>query len=186
MADYKEIIRRFEPEMEKTMSFLSGEMQKIRTSRVSPALVEDVEVECFGKTFPLKQLAAISASEARVIIIQPWDRSYIEYIEKAILQSGISGSPIVDQDVIRLSFPPLSEDLRKDLVRKTMQIAELARQTIRKWRQEAWDEVQTKFQAGEVREDDKYKAKDELQKLIDKYNEKIEDIVQKKNKELME
>jgi len=92
----------------------------------------------------------------------------------------------VDKDLIRISFPPLSEEYRKDMLRLLSQKKEDARQTIRHWRQEAWDEIQDKFQEGEISEDDRYRGKDKLQELIDEYNKKIEELVEKKKKEIME
>ncbi len=184
--NYEEIIKKIEPEMEKSFNFLEKELQKIHSSRVSPSLVEDLEIECFGQKLPLKQLAALSIGEARQIIIQPWDKSYLEGIEKALLRAGISGSAITDKDLIRLSFPPLTEDYRKELIKKIQALAELSRQTIRKWREKAWTEIQEKFQQSEIREDDKFKAKNKLQELIDKYNKKIEQTGERKKREILE
>src|SRR4030043_717750 len=107
---YKEIIQKIKPELEKTVSFLEGELAKIRTGRATPALVEDVVCDCFGQKFPLKQLAAISTPEARQILIQPWDKSYIEGIVSALEKTGIGANPIVDKDVVRINLPPLNED----------------------------------------------------------------------------
>ncbi len=187
MNEYKEIIKKVISEMDKSFAFLEVELQKIRTSRVSPSLIENIEVDCFGQKFPLKQLAAISlGAEARQLIIQPWDKSYFESIEKALFRSGSSGSPAVDKDVIRVSFPSLSEDYRKDLLKKIQDLAEAVRQTIRKWREEAWDEIQDKTREGQIREDDKFRGKDELQDLIDEYNKKIEERIERKKREIME
>ncbi len=182
--DYKEIIKKIEPELEKAVDFFEKELLKIRTGKVSPSLFEDIIVECFGQKFPLKQLSAISAPGPREIVIQPWDKSYIEPIEKALLKSSISVNPIVDKDVIRISLPPLSEEYRKELARLVSEKQEEARRTIRRWREEAWKEIQEGFRKGEIREDDKFRAKDELQELIDKYNEKIEKMGERKKEEL--
>jgi len=186
MNNYKEIINKIRPELDKVIAFLDRELQKIRTGRASPSLVEDIVVECFGQKFPLKQLSAISVPEPKQILIQPWDKSYIEGIIKALEQTGIGANPIVDKDAIRISLPPLSEDYRKDLLRLISEKEEQARQTIRRWREEAWDEIQERFREGKIREDDKFRAKDELQELVDEYNEKIEKIGEKKRKEISE
>lgn len=183
---YKEIIEKIKPEFEKVINFLEGELTKIRTGRASPSLVENTIVECFGQKFPLKQLAAISSQGPKQIIIQPWDKSYIEPIEKALSKSSLGTSPIVDKDLIRISLPPLSDEYRKDLLRIISEKQEEARKTIRRWREKAWDEIQEKFKEGEIREDDKFRAKDELQELVDKYNEKIEEMVDRKKKEIMD
>jgi len=184
--DYKEIINKIRPEFDKVVSFLEREMAKIRTGRASPSLVEDIIVECFGQKFPLKQLAAISSPGPRQIIIQPWDKSYIEPIEKALSQSSLGTSPVVDKDLIRLSLPPLSEEYRKNLLRILSEKQEEAKKTVRRWREEAWDEIQEKFKEKEIREDDKFRAKDELQKLVDEYHKKIEEMGERKKKEITE
>lgn len=184
--EYEEIINRIKPELDKVIAFLDKELSKLRTGRASPALVEDVVIDCFGKKFPLKQLAAISIPESRQILIQPWDRSYIEGIVLALSKTGTGANPIVDKDAVRVNLPLLTEDYRKDLLRLVSEKQEEARTTIRRWREEAWNEIQAGFREGKIREDDKFRAKDELQDLLDDYNEKIEDIGEKKKKDLSE
>ncbi|OGZ18805.1 MAG: ribosome recycling factor [Candidatus Nealsonbacteria bacterium RBG_13_42_11] len=183
---HKEIIQKIKPELDKVVSFYDKELAKIRTSRATPSLVEDVVVDCFNQKFPLKQLAAISTPGARQILIQPWDKSYLEGIVAALGKTGVGASPIVDKDVIRINLPPLTEEYRKDLVKVISEKEEQAKRTVRKWREEAWSEIQVKEREGEIREDDKFRAKDELQKLIDEYNEKIENLGEKKRKEIAE
>ena len=183
---HKEILNRIKPEMDKVVNFLDRELAKFRTGRASPSLVEDVVVECFGQKFPLKQLSAISIPETRQILIQPWDRSYIEGIVKALSETGTGANPVVDKEAVRINLPPLSEDYRKSLLHLVSEKQEEARRTIRKWREEAWDEIQERFREGKIREDDKFRAKDELQELVDGYNEKIEKMGEKKEKEIME
>ncbi|MDO8435781.1 MAG: ribosome recycling factor [bacterium] len=182
---YQEITDKTKPEMDKVIAFLDREMGKIRTGRASPSLVEDVVVDCFGQKFPLKQLAAISTPEVKQILIQPWDKSYIEGIVRALEKTGVGANPIVDKDTIRISLPPLSEEYRKNLVHLISEKQEEARKTIRHWREEAWAEIQEKTKSGEIREDDKFRAKDKLQELIDEYNEKIEKSGEKKKKEVL-
>lgn len=184
--EHKEIIEKIKPEMDKTISFLKRELAKIRTGRASVSLVEDIIVDCFGQKFPLKQLAAISSPEPKQIVIQPWDKSYIESIEKAVSQSSLGTSPIVDKDILRINLPPLSDDYRKTLARVLSEKQEEARKTIRHWRGEAWEEIQEKTKQGEIREDDKFRAKDELQKLVDEHNKKIEEMGERKKKEILE
>lgn len=186
MTNYKEIVEKIKPELDKVINFLERELAKIRTSRPSPSLIEDIKVECFGQKFPLKQLGAISVPEARQILIQPWDESYIEPIVKAISSLRLNLNPIVDQKSIRISFPPLSDEYRKDLLQILSQKREQARKTIRHWRQVIWDEIQEKFQEKEISEDDKYRGKDKLQEIVDEYNEKVEELIEKKKKEIME
>ena len=182
---YKEIIDKIRPELNKTISFLERELAKIRTGRATPSLVEDIVCECFGQKFPLKQLAAISIPEPKQILIQPWDKSYIEGIVRALEKTGIGANPIVDKEVIRINLPPLTEEYRKELLRLLFQKQEEARKTIRRWREEAWDEIQEGYREGKIREDDKFLGKDELQELIDEYNQKIENLGEKKKKEII-
>lgn len=186
MINYKEIIQKVKPELEKVIFFLESELVKIRTGRASPSLVENIVVDCFGEKFPLKQLAAISSPEPKQVVIQPWDKSYIEPIGKALSNSSVGAAPIVDKDLIRISLPPLSEEYRKNLLRVLSEKQEGARKTIRRWREEAWEEIQEKSKKGEIREDDKFKAKDELQELVEGYNKKIEEAGDKKKKEITE
>jgi len=184
--DYKSVVNKIKPEADKTIAFLERELAKIRTSQVSPALVEDIMVECFGSELPLKQLAAITSGGARQLTVQPWDRSYLEAIEKALARSNLGGGVSVSGDVVRLSLPPLSEEYRKDLLKILSDKMEECRRTLRRWREEVWKELQDRARAGEIREDDKFRAKDELQKLLDEYGEKIEGIGERKKKEIME
>jgi ribosome recycling factor len=184
IVNYKDIINKIRPELDKVIGFLEREVAKIRTGRASPSLVEDIVCECFGQKFPLKQLAAISIPEPKQILLQPWDKSYIEGIVSALEKSGISSNPVVDKDLIRINLPPLSEEYRKNLIRFLSEKKEEAKRTIRRWREEAWDEIQEKFREGKIREDDKFRAKDELQDLIDEYNEKIEEIGERKKREI--
>jgi len=185
MEIYKVIIQNIKPEFDKVISFLEKELSKVRTSRATPSLVEDVVAECFGQKFPLKQLAAISTPEPKQILIQPWDKSYIKGIVQALEKTGIGANPIVDQEVIRINLPPLSEEYRKDLIRMISEKEEQTRKTIRKWREEVWSEIQERTKQGEIREDDKFRAKEDLQKIIDEMNKKLEAIFEKKEKEIM-
>lgn len=186
MEIYKTIIQNIKPELDKVVVFLEKELGKFRTSRATPSLVEDVVVDCFGQKFPLRQLAAISTPEAKQILIQPWDKSYIEGIVQALEKTGIGANPIVDKDIIRINLPPLSEEYRKNLIRMISEKEEQSRRTVRKWREESWSEIQEKTKKGEIREDDKFRAKDELQELVDEYNKKIEELAEKKKKEMAE
>lgn len=186
MMNYKDLVKKIEPEFQKTLSFLERELMKFRTGRANPTLVEDIVVECFGQKFPLKQLAAISSPEPRQITIQPWDKSYVEPIEKAISNSNLGISPVVDREMIRINLPALNEEYRKTLLKVLSEKQEEARKTIRHWREESWREIQSNEKEGEISEDDKFRAKDELQKLVDDFHKKIEELGERKKKEIME
>ena len=184
MSDYKEIVEKIEPELKKAISFLEEEMLKIRTSLLSPSLVEDIKVEFEGGQLSIKELAAVSLISPREMLIQPWDKSYLQPIEQAIQSSSLGIAPVVDKDSIRLPAPSLSEEYRKNLLQILAEKKENARKTVRHFREEAWKEVQEGCRKSEIREDDKFRAKDELQKLVDKYNEKISEITERKTKEI--
>lgn len=185
MATYKEFIDKVKPEFEKALAFLVGELGKVRTSRATPSLVEDVEVNYMGAKYSLKQLASISTSDANQIVIQPWDPSYIEAIQVAIASSGLGMSSAVDKTVIRLSLPLLTEEYRHSLVKLLNEKAEQTRQTMRRWREDAWNKIQTAQKDKLISEDDKFRGKDALQKLIDEYAEKIKALIEKKERELL-
>ncbi len=180
----KPYIDNVKPEFEKAFKFLEGEMAKVRTSRATPALIEDVEVDAFGQKFSLKQLASISAPQTNQLVIQPWDTSYIQPIEQAILKAGLGMSAAVDKDLIRLSLPTLTEEYRNSLVKVLSQKAEETHQTMRHLREDAWSKIQVAQKAKTLTEDDKFKGKEELQKLIDGYQKKIKELIDKKTQEL--
>jgi len=182
---YKDFIEKAKPEFEKSFKFLEGEMAKIRTSRASPALVEDIEVNAFGSKFALKQLGSISTPQTNQILIQPWDASYIEPIEKAISQSGLGMSAVVDKNMIRLSLPLLTEEYRHQLSKTLNEKAEQTKQTMRRAREDCWNKIQAAQKAKEISEDDKFRGKDELQKVVDEYNEKIKNLLEKKKQEIV-
>lgn len=184
--EYKEVISGVRPEMDKIVAFFEGELAKIRTGRANPSLVEDVVVDVFGQKFPLKQLAAISVPEPKQISIQPWDKSYVEGIVSALQKTGIGSNPVVDREAIRINLPPMTDEYRKDLFRIISGKQEEARQSIRRWREQAWEEIQEQAKSGKIREDDKFRAKEDLQKLVEEHNKKIEDSGEKKKKEIME
>jgi ribosome recycling factor len=163
---------------------LEAEMAKIRTSRASPALVEDIEVSAFGSKFTVKQLGSISTPANNQILIQPWDSSYIEPIQKAIEVSGLGMSAVADGSGIRLSLPLLTEEYRHQLTRTLNEKAEQSKQTIRRIREDCWNRIQDAQKAKEITEDDKFRGKEELQKVIDEYNKKIKDLIDRKLKEI--
>lgn len=186
MNRHKEIISKIKPELDKVLNFLDRELAKIRTGRASISLVEDLMIDYYGEKTPLNQLASISVSGPRTLCIQPWDHSVLSNIERAIIESSFGINPIVEKDLIRLSFPPLSEEYRMNLLRVLNEKLEMAHSTIRRWREEAWHQIQEEFRQGKIREDDKFRAKDELQELIDEYNGKIGEIGERKKKEISE
>lgn len=182
---YQEVINRIKPGLDRTINYLKEEFSGLQVGRATPALLEDLPVECYGQTMPLKQLANIQVPEPRTIVIRPWDKSVIKDIEQAVAKSRLGLSPVVDEDAVRLKIPALSEERRKELVKIVGEKTEECRISVRRQREEAWREIQEMEQRKEIREDDKFRAKDELQKIIDGYNDKIEEISKKKEEEIM-
>jgi ribosome recycling factor len=183
---HKQIIEKIKPELEKVIDFFQGELQRVRSGKANPSLVEDVIIEAYGAKSPLKQLAAISCPEPRQILVQPWSKEYLEPVEKALAKEDLGTSPIVDGHLIRINLPSLTTEFREKLLNQLAKKTEEIHQTIRKWRDEAWKEIQEKTRAGEISEDNKFRAKDELQSLIDEYTSKVNEIKEKKIKEIKE
>ncbi len=180
----KEIIKDIKPNLEKAIEYLKGELTNLRAGRVSPSLVEDLEVECYDSKMKLKEVAMISSPDSRSLVVQPWDKNNIPLIEKAISQSSLGLSPVTEKEVIHLYFPPMSEERRKELIKVLGEKLEEARISIRHQREEVWKRVQSLEKEGKIREDDKFKGKEELQELIDEYNQKIEDLGKRKEEEI--
>ncbi len=182
---YKEIIDKIKPSLERTINYLKEEMAGLQAGRATPSLLENLEVEVYDQKMPLKQLAAIQSPEPRLMIVRPWDKNIIPTIEKAIGQSKLGLSPVVDNDSIRLQIPPLSEERRKELTKILHEKVEECRVSVRRQREEAWRQIQDLEQRKEITEDDKFRGKDELQKIVDEYNQKIDEMKKKKEGEIM-
>ncbi|HBE47008.1 MAG: ribosome recycling factor [Spirochaetota bacterium] len=176
----------YEERMKKTVSALHDEFNAIRTGRASPALLDKVRVDYYGQKTPLSQVATISVPEARLIVIQPWDRSLFSEIEKAILKSDLGLNPSNDGKVLRIAIPPLTEQRRKELVKTARNIAEQSRVAIRNIRRDGLEELKKLQSAGGVAEDAVKKEETELQKLTDAYIAQIGQILETKEREIME
>lgn len=181
---YKQLLDNLKSDLEKTIQFLKSELIKIKTGRATPAMVEDIEIDCYNQKFPIKQLASITIPQQRLITIQPWDKTILKDIEKGI-RSKSGFSPVVDGELIRINIPILAEDQRKEYCKIITDKAEEARISIRLHRERVWKGIQEMEKRGEIREDDKFRAKDELQKLVDDYNNKIDDLKKNKEQEIM-
>lgn len=181
-----QIVQKAKPEMEKAIEWLKGEIGKLRTGRATPALVEDLLVDYYGAKSPLKQVASIAVPEPRLIVITPWNKDNLVDIEKAINEAGLGLNPTNDGQVIRVVIPPLNEERRMDLVKILGKYTEESRVLVRRAREAAWDEIQEQVKSGRLGEDDKFRGKDKLQKLVDEYNGKIEEIRKQKEKEIMD
>ena len=174
-----------EQRMQKTISVFEENLSEIRAGRANPAILNKITVEYYGVPTPINQVAGISVPEARTIVIQPWDASVLKSIEKAILASDIGLNPNNDGKVIRLNFPELTEERRKELVKDIKKIAEEARVSVRSIRRDGMDDVKNALKKSEITEDDKETLEDKIQKLTDKYVAEIDSILEKKEKEIM-
>jgi ribosome recycling factor len=175
-----------EVKMKASVKLFHEDLATIRTGHATPALVEHVKVEYAGVPTPLNQLAGISAPEAGLLIIQPWDKSSIGSIEKAILKSELGLNPSNDGNMIRISIPPLSEERRKDLIKVVHRRVEERRVVVRSLRHEAMNELKNLEKDKEISQDEHRRAQEQLQKITDRFIADIEKIGQDKEKELME
>lgn len=182
---YKEAIEKKKPDFEKAVEFFREDLNQLRTGRATTALVENILVDYYGTKSLLKQVASISIPEARTITISPWDKGSLVNIEAAIRESQLNLNPNNDGQVIRINIPALTEERRKELVKILNQKTEEAKISIRKIREDIWNEIQELEKSGKIGEDDKFIGKDKLQEVIDEYNEKIEEIRKKKEGEIM-
>ncbi|HKJ85488.1 MAG TPA: ribosome recycling factor [Spirochaetia bacterium] len=180
------VIKQAEDKMKKSLTALEEEFNTLRTGRASPALFDKIRVEYYGNPTPLNQVATISVPEARLVVIQPWDKSVIGEIEKAIQKSELSVNPSNDGKIIRISIPPLTEERRKEFVKMAKNMAEQSRVSIRNVRRDANDELKKAEKDGEMSEDDLKRAEDEVQKLTDKYVEEVNTVLEAKESEILE
>lgn len=174
-----------EEKMKKTLSVLEYDFSVIRAGRANPAVLDKVRVNYYGTETPLNQMAAISVPEARMLVIQPWDASSIKAIEKAINESDIGINPNNDGKTIRLIFPPLTEERRKDLIKQVKDLSEKSKVSIRSIRRDNIEKFKAQKKNSEITEDDLKIIEKDVQELTDKYIKLIEDTEAAKEKELM-
>jgi ribosome recycling factor len=180
------LMKEAESKMGKSVDHLEQELTTIRTGRANPALIERVMVPYYGTPTPLNQLAQISAPEARLLVVQVYDRSQLGAIERAIRDSGAGLNPSNDGQVIRVPIPPLTEERRKEYVKMVRQRAEDARVAVRNVRRDELQQLHQRERAGEVPEDHAKRASDQLQKITDAHTGRIDAIAQRKEAEVME
>lgn len=179
--DYTKI----QEKMEKTISNFAERLSEIRAGRANPAILNKVKIDYYGTPTPINQMAGISVPEARLIVIQPWDVSVLKDIEKAILASDIGINPNNDGKVIRLAFPELNEERRKELVKEIKKMGEEAKVAIRGARRDGIETAKAEQKEGNMTEDELKQAENEIQKLTDKNVEEIDKILANKEKEIM-
>ena len=180
------VIDNTEEKMKKSVASLKDGFATLRTGRASAALFDKIRVDCYGEKSPLNQVANISVPEARLIVIQPWDKNLISEIEKAIRSSELSLNPSNDGKIIRIAIPPLTEERRKELVKLAKNQAEQSRVAIRNIRRDGNEELKKMLKDSSITEDDESKSATELQKLTDNYINKINLVLEEKEKEIME
>jgi ribosome recycling factor len=184
--DVKEIHAESEQRMKKSIETLKKEFMRIRTGRASAALLDGITVDYYGSPMPVNQVAAISVPDARVIMIQPWEKSMISPIEKAIQASDLGLNPQSDGNVIRLPIPPLSEERRKELFKLCKKIGEDNKVAVRNIRRDGNEKLKESEKAKKITQDALKKGQDEIQKLTDKYIKVVDDTLALKEKEILE
>jgi ribosome recycling factor len=181
MSDYKE----FEGKMKKTCEALTTQFATIRAGRANAAVLDPIRVDYWGTPTPINQMAAVSVTEARTLVIQPWDKSAMKLIEKAIQASDLGINPQNDGTVIRLTFPPLTEERRKTLTKDVKNLAEGAKVAIRNIRRDAIEKLKAMKKAGDLTEDDLSDAEKDVQKLTDDFIKQVDGVAEKKEEEIM-
>ena len=173
------------PAFEGVLEHLQKELGQLRTGRATPALVENISVAAYGATMEIKGLSSISTSDAKTIVIDPWDKSLLKNIEKGIRDADVGLSPVVDSDVIRIMMPQMTEDNRKAMVKKMKEYLEDARIALRQVREETRQEILKREKDDSMSEDEKFKLFDETDKLTKEYTDQVEEIGDNKEEEIM-
>ena len=181
---YQKVISDLKRKFDQVIDKLTEDFASVRTGRASSSLVDNIVVTYYGSTVPLKQMAQITTPDASLIVVQPWDKGALADVELAIRNSELGLSPTNDGSVIRVALPPLTQERRDELIRNISKKGEEGRIALRNIRGEAWDQVKKMEKSSELTEDDRYSAEEELNKIIDEYNKKIENLISEKEKEL--
>lgn len=171
--------------MQEAVSFCKTEFSYIRAGKATPSLLDGIKIDYYGSQTPLNQLASVSAPEARMLVVQPYDKNSIESVEKAIMASNLGLNPNNDGMLIRIPLPMLSEERRKDLVKNAKDVAEKARVSIRNNRRDANDEIKSTVQSESLPEDSRYSAEEVIQKLTDTHIKQIENLLVVKEEDIM-
>lgn len=181
----KETINTAKEKMNKSLNALGNEFASIRAGRANPAVLDKVMVDYYGAPTPVNQMAAVSVSEARILVIQPWDKSTLKLIEKAIQTSDIGITPVNDGNVIRLAFPQLTEDRRKELCKTIKKYGEECKVTVRSIRRDTMEKLKKMKKDSEITEDDLKNAEKKVQDVTDQFCSDVDKMVADKEKEVM-
>ena len=181
----KEVIDNTKERMGKCINALESELGTIRAGRANPTVLDKITVDYYGVPTPINQMASVSVAEARILVVQPYDASQLKPIEKAIQASDLGINPANDGRVLRITFPQLTEDRRKELCKQVSKICEDSKVAVRNVRRDGMDKIKAKKKANEITEDDVKEAEKDIQKLTDKFVDQIDKIGEDKNKEIM-
>ena len=181
----QEHLKLYEDKMEKSLDVLLDEYASIRAGRANPHVLDRLRIDYYGTPTPIQQVGNVTVPEARMIVIQPWEKSLLKEIEKAILVSDLGINPTYDGNVIRLVFPELTEERRKDLAKDVKKKGEGAKVAIRNIRRDAMDSIKKMEKAGDISEDDLKQGEEKIQKITDKMIEKVDKAIETKTKEIM-
>nr|WP_316623284.1 ribosome recycling factor [uncultured Ruminococcus sp.] len=182
----KEVLKKNDERMQRRIDHLVDEYKSIRAGRANPAVLDKITVDYYGVPTPINQLSSISVTEARTLVIQPYDASSLRSIEKAIQMSDVGINPQNDGKIIRLIFPPLTEDKRKEIAKDIAHIAEDSKVQVRNVRRDTIEKLKAMKKSGELTEDDLKEGEKKVQKSTDKFIKEIDDIADRKKKEIME
>jgi ribosome recycling factor len=175
----------FEKRIAEVVAHVQKELAGIRTGRAAPAILDGVQVESYGSRVPISQVAGVAIEDARTLRISPWDSSLGKEIEKAIMSANLGLSVGTDERGVRVSFPELTADRRAQLVKLAKEKVEESRAALRVARDEVWSEIQKREKDGDLTEDDKFRAKDDMQKRVDATNKQFDDLLERKEKEIL-
>jgi len=179
------LLKEAKPKMAVAIESLREELSRIRTGRANPVILDGVMVPYYGSSSPISAMASVSVPEANQIVIKPWDRSVLGDIETAIRASNIGLNPVNDGQQIRLVLPPMTEERRKEIVSQVKKLGEAAKVSLRNIRREIWDKVQTAEKNNEATEDDRYRAEEELNKVVNEMNANVDKTISEKEQEIM-
>ena len=180
----KSLMENLKKELNGALEFLKNDLNQIRGGRASPVLVENLKVDAYGGRLNLKEVATIMVPDARTLIIQVWDKNGVSAVAKAIEESRLGLNPNIDGQNIKLALPPLVDERRKEMIKLLHEKLEQVRIRIRRERDKVWDKVQDLAKEKKISEDDKFRAKDELQKAVDEFNKKVKEMGEGKEREL--
>lgn len=186
MKMIQHIYQKAQDKMRKSVESVRSELAKIRTGKATPSLLDGIKVNYYGSQVPLKQVANLSVPEVRLIVVQPWDKSLLSEIERAILKSDLGLTPLNDGNVIRVPVPELTEERRKDLVKLVRKLGEEGKIAIRNIRRDANEQIKKGEKSGDIPEDDARRSIEDIQKLTDKHIKLIDELLERKEKEIME